>query len=85
MVSAGAENRYGHPAPSTLEHLTAAGARVLRTDTDGSVEVVIDDGRMSVRSSGPRAAVPGPRLAAAAAARPPTAVPAFSCAVPSGG
>ena len=85
VVSAGAENRYGHPAPSTLEHLTAAGARVLRTDTDGSVEVVIDDGRMSVRSSGARASVPGARLAAAAAPRPAAAVPAFSCAVPSGG
>ena len=78
VVSAGADNPYGHPARTTLEHLTASGARVLRTDTDGSVEVTIDDGRMTIASTGPRAVAPGPRLASAT-------VPAFSCAVPSSG
>ena len=81
VVSAGADNPYGHPARSTLDRLAAAGARVLRTDTDGSVEVVIGGGRMSVQSTGARATVPGPRFASAAGAG--VAVPAFSCAVPS--
>jgi competence protein ComEC len=55
IVSAGADNPYGHPARTTLEHLAATGARVLRTDSDGSVEVVIGDGRMTVHASGGRA------------------------------
>ncbi len=83
VVSAGADNPYGHPARSTLDHLTATGARVLRTDTDGSVEVVIGGGLMSVRSTGARAAVPSWRLAAAGRSR--VVAPAFSCAVPSSG
>ena len=83
VVSAGADNSYGHPARTTLEHLAATGAQVLRTDTDGSVEVVIGGGRMSVASSGARATVRSPRLAAAGGRR--VAVPAFSCAVPSSG
>ncbi|HEU4921292.1 MAG TPA: ComEC/Rec2 family competence protein, partial [Candidatus Limnocylindrales bacterium] len=56
IVSAGADNPYGHPARSTLERLKATGARVLRTDADGSVEVAIGGGRMTVRTSGPRGA-----------------------------
>ncbi|WP_235737575.1 ComEC/Rec2 family competence protein [Nocardioides alcanivorans] len=40
LVSAGADNDYGHPAPETLEALTDAGVSVLRTDVDGDVAVV---------------------------------------------
>lgn len=40
VVSVGAENPYGHPAPETLARLRAVGALVLRTDEAGSVEVV---------------------------------------------
>ncbi len=54
VVSAGADNPYGHPARSTLDHLTDAGARVFRTDTDGSVEVSFEGDRMSVRTTGAR-------------------------------
>jgi competence protein ComEC len=39
IASAGSDNPYGHPAPPTLERLAAAGARVYRTDLDGSVSV----------------------------------------------
>ena len=84
VVSAGADNRYGHPARSTLDHLAAAGAEVFRTDTNGSVEAVFANGGMTVRSTGARAAVEGPRLAVTAGASNVTA-PAFSCAVPSSG
>jgi competence protein ComEC len=83
VVSAGADNPYGHPARSTLDHLAATGAAVFRTDTDGSVEAVFADGGMTVRASGARAADAGPRLAATGATR--ITAPAFSCAVPSSG
>jgi competence protein ComEC len=39
VISVGAGNSYGHPAPSTLAALAAAGVRVERTDQDGDVEV----------------------------------------------
>jgi competence protein ComEC len=40
LISAGAGNDYGHPAPETLELLQASGARVVRTDRAGTVLVV---------------------------------------------
>ncbi|MFB7499483.1 ComEC/Rec2 family competence protein [Streptomyces sp. NPDC056161] len=39
LVSCGVDNPYGHPAPSTVAALRAAGAVVLRTDRDGSLAV----------------------------------------------
>ncbi|MFD5321703.1 ComEC/Rec2 family competence protein [Streptomyces sp. NPDC127098] len=39
LVSAGADNSYGHPAPRTLTALAAAGVTVLRTDLHGAVAV----------------------------------------------
>lgn len=44
VISVGARNAYGHPAPATLERLAAVGARVHRTDRDGAV-VFETDGR----------------------------------------
>ncbi|WP_373463598.1 ComEC/Rec2 family competence protein [Streptomyces sp. B4I13] len=40
LISCGADNPYGHPAPSTVGALRAGGAVVLRTDRDGSLAVV---------------------------------------------
>ena len=40
VISAGRKNRYGHPAPEVLDRLAAIGARVLRTDRDGTVTFV---------------------------------------------
>ena len=42
LVSVGADNDYGHPAPETLAPLEAAGVRVLRTDLDGDLAVIVD-------------------------------------------
>ena len=39
IVSAGVRNPYGHPAPAVLNRLERSGARVLRTDRDGAVEL----------------------------------------------
>jgi competence protein ComEC len=40
LISCGADNTYGHPAPGTVAALRAGGAAVLRTDQDGSLAVV---------------------------------------------
>ncbi|MEV5318254.1 ComEC/Rec2 family competence protein [Streptomyces sp. NPDC052687] len=48
LVSAGADNPYGHPAPSTLAALRATGAAVLRTDRDGTVAVIGAGGEIRV-------------------------------------
>ncbi|MFF1301787.1 ComEC/Rec2 family competence protein [Streptomyces sp. NPDC058307] len=39
LISVGADNSYGHPAPGTVAALRAGGAVVLRTDRDGSLAV----------------------------------------------
>jgi len=42
VISVGANNRYGHPAPEVLERLRAVGAQIRRTDLEGEVEVISD-------------------------------------------
>lgn len=42
VIGVGRANPYGHPLPYVLERYTKAGARVLRTDRDGQIEVVTD-------------------------------------------
>ncbi|MFF7351455.1 MULTISPECIES: ComEC/Rec2 family competence protein [Streptomyces] len=39
LISCGADNPYGHPAPATVAALRAGGALVLRTDRDGELAV----------------------------------------------
>ena len=51
VISVGAENRFGHPAPAVLARLAASGeTAVLRTDQEGTVEFVTDGERMWVRT-----------------------------------
>jgi len=45
LISCGADNPYGHPAPSTVAALRAEGAVVLRTDEDGALAVGGSGGR----------------------------------------
>ncbi len=51
VISVGADNRFGHPSAETVALLEDAGARVLRTDQVGSVEVDTDGQRYSVRTT----------------------------------
>jgi len=37
VISAGADNRYGHPSVEVLERLALFGCKVLRTDQDGTI------------------------------------------------
>jgi competence protein ComEC len=64
IISVGAGNRYGHPAPETLDRLKASGARTYRTDRDGSVDVSTDGSDLRVATD--RAEVPVARAPAAA-------------------
>jgi competence protein ComEC len=55
LISVGLDNDYGHPAPRTLDLLTRAGMRVLRTDRDGDLAVVAEgDGTFATRTRGKR-------------------------------
>ena len=42
VVSVGAGNRYGHPAPEVLERLAGRGVRVYRTDRQGTITITLD-------------------------------------------
>jgi competence protein ComEC len=47
VIEVGRGNSYGHPAPTTLSALRAVPA-VYRTDRDGTVRLVVRDGRITV-------------------------------------
>jgi competence protein ComEC len=51
LVSVGAENTYGHPAPRVLDLLERSGAVVGRTDLGGDLAVVLRGDRLSVVSA----------------------------------
>jgi len=57
VISVGARNRFGQPAPSVIGELERLGARVYRTDRDGAVSVTTD-GRNRELKTGRRAAQP---------------------------
>jgi hypothetical protein len=46
VLSAGAWNRFGFPAPSTLARLRDRGVRILRTDRQGAITVTLRGGRI---------------------------------------
>jgi competence protein ComEC len=47
LISVGAGNSYGHPAPNTVAALKSIGAKTLRTDQDGAIAV---DGALKIRT-----------------------------------
>jgi len=42
VISAGAGNRFGHPAAAVLDRLTQLGVTILRTDFAGTIELITD-------------------------------------------
>jgi len=46
VISAGRDNRYGHPHPAVLERAAATGAMILRTDQMGTIKVETDGQQM---------------------------------------
>jgi competence protein ComEC len=60
VVEVGAGNDYGHPDAAVLARLRGLGARVLRTDLDGDVAVVVDGRQLSVVVRGPQQAARSP-------------------------
>ena len=51
MISASARNSYGHPAAQVVMLWSAGGARVYRTDQQGTIEIdAAPDGRITVRT-----------------------------------
>jgi competence protein ComEC len=90
IVSVGAVNPYGHPAPETLARIEARGAQVYRTDRNGSVEATLDGSRLTLRADrgGPAIAgradrSPGQAEPSVGGAAPLSAAPAaaFRCAI----
>lgn len=73
LISVGADNDYGHPAPSTVATLERLGSRVLRTDQVGDIVVLrTPDGavQVSTRSGAGLLASGGLAVAFVATARP---------------
>jgi len=60
LVEVGAGNDYGHPNAAVLTHLRRGGARVLRTDLDGDLAVLVVDGTVAVATRGPDIGRPDP-------------------------
>ncbi|MFC3818043.1 ComEC/Rec2 family competence protein [Planomonospora venezuelensis] len=52
LISAGAGNDYGHPAPPTLARLNRLGMRTYRTDLSGDLAVVARGGGLAVVTRG---------------------------------
>ncbi len=48
LISVGADNRYGHPSPEALQLLEEGGAKVLRTDTDGTVSLLFTKEKIAI-------------------------------------
>jgi competence protein ComEC len=57
VIGVGVGNDYGHPAPAALQRDHDAGiATILRTDTDGDVQIVGSDAGLGAIARGPRRA-----------------------------
>ena len=51
VISVGAKNSYGHPAPETIAALTRLGTQVVRTDLDGAIAITANAHHLRVRKS----------------------------------
>ena len=53
LISVGAKNTYGHPAPATLRLLHDAGVTTYRTDVQGTIELLSDGRQVWARTEQP--------------------------------
>ncbi|HEU0172767.1 MAG TPA: ComEC/Rec2 family competence protein [Blastocatellia bacterium] len=51
VISVGAGNRYGHPAPQTLDRLQEAGVKIYRTDLNGEIAIVTDGNKFEIHTA----------------------------------
>jgi len=51
VIPVGADNRFGHPATEVLERVERSGARVLRTDQAGDIDLITDGQHYWLRTS----------------------------------
>jgi competence protein ComEC len=51
VISAGAENSFGHPSPEVIERYAAYGLPVLRTDEQGTIEFITDGKQVWVETA----------------------------------
>jgi beta-lactamase superfamily II metal-dependent hydrolase len=76
VISCAEGNEYGHPTPEALERLSAAGARVFRTDQHGEIKAVSDGNTVTLQAEKKNTAplvLPGevrPALASTSASAP---------------
>ena len=57
VISVGPRNPYGHPDPGVLDRLTAAGARIYRTDHEGAILIETDGRTLEVTRWVPRTTI----------------------------
>lgn len=50
VISAGKDNRFGHPSDKLLERLENNGIKIYRTDKDGDIEMVSDGREIKVKN-----------------------------------
>ncbi len=48
VISVGAENDYGHPAPETIALYELTGSQVFRTDLSGDLAIIVEDSEIRV-------------------------------------
>ena len=50
MISLGYRNRFHFPAPEVVDRYRSQGARIMRTDDDGAIEIDVGPTGTSIRS-----------------------------------
>ena len=48
IIGVGGKNRYGHPKENLLARLQNSGAKIFRTDEDGTIKISLIDGKLKV-------------------------------------
>ncbi len=48
VIGVGARNPYGHPKPALLSRLQSSGAQIFRTDQNGTIKAVLEEGNLNI-------------------------------------